>query len=301
MSFEFLKKNKTDRRFHIFSLLIAIVAIMEGCHQSGDIKSAATNQMLCEQNAQDIFQKYPRNSILIIGRVDLSHNTPTEILEEVKDTVILQLLCESSSIRFSEIEKASIFYNSNEQEFEIYWPEQDDVFNVSGKIGDYIKSRFEGHTPEYTFASMKTKYKTQSVSDPNLKKLLKERPELPASWLKKTDWKEESWQDASGDSYRSCSYMLVDGDIAWFYTLTYSANGTFKCLTEEKSDAKEYDPKYKAMINEVNRRVGEEMKRKGIKGLGSCHTFWELKKEHLKDKGIDWKSPSELNPETMYD
>ena len=45
-----------------------------------------------------------------------------------------------------------------------------------------------------------------------------------------------------------------------------------------------------------------KMKRAGDYGqFGSCHTFWHLKKEKLKVKGINWRSPSELNPNTCFD
>ena len=37
-------------------------------------------------------------------------------------------------------------------------------------------------------------------------------------------------------------------------------------------------------------------------GIGSVHNRWNLKKEYLKNKhGIDWKTPAEMNPGTMFD
>jgi hypothetical protein len=48
--------------------------------------------------------------------------------------------------------------------------------------------------------------------------------------------------------------------------------------------------------------VHAEMKRKGSFGkFGSVHEFWGLKQEKLKAKGIKWRSPAELNPNTNYD
>jgi hypothetical protein len=36
--------------------------------------------------------------------------------------------------------------------------------------------------------------------------------------------------------------------------------------------------------------------------LGSCHSFWAMRKHILKEKyGITWYSPSELNPDIKYD
>ena len=38
------------------------------------------------------------------------------------------------------------------------------------------------------------------------------------------------------------------------------------------------------------------------KQIGYCHLFWEKKRKILKDRyGIEWRSPSELNPETDFD
>ena len=37
-------------------------------------------------------------------------------------------------------------------------------------------------------------------------------------------------------------------------------------------------------------------------GLGFCHVVWRVQKKILKSEyGIDWKSPSDLDPGTMFD
>lgn len=37
-------------------------------------------------------------------------------------------------------------------------------------------------------------------------------------------------------------------------------------------------------------------------GLGFCHAVWDIKKRLLKEKyDINWKSPSDLNPEINFD
>lgn len=35
------------------------------------------------------------------------------------------------------------------------------------------------------------------------------------------------------------------------------------------------------------------------KGLGYCHLFWTRKKELLRERGYDWKSPAELEKNTL--
>jgi len=56
------------------------------------------------------------------------------------------------------------------------------------------------------------------------------------------------------------------------------------------------------MIKDVEDEVDGEMKRNGSFGrFGSVHTFWRLKKVKLKARGVEWWSPSELNPNAIYD
>jgi len=38
------------------------------------------------------------------------------------------------------------------------------------------------------------------------------------------------------------------------------------------------------------------------RGLGFCHTYWQIQKEILKkDYGIKWRTPKELNPHCQFD
>lgn len=51
---------------------------------------------------------------------------------------------------------------------------------------------------------------------------------------------------------------------------------------------------------EVERQIEKE--HAGIpKGAGYCHMFWKRKKELLKERGYDWKSPVEQNRHILYD
>jgi hypothetical protein len=101
---------------------------------------------------------------------------------------------------------------------------------------------------------------------------------------------------------RWVSYVLVDGEIAWSYMLNFNADGSLRDVSQRKNDAKEFDPKYAEVITKVNDEAHAEMKAEGTFGqFGSVHTFWSLKKENLKTKGIEWRSPSELNPNACFD
>jgi hypothetical protein len=68
-----------------------------------------------------------------------------------------------------------------------------------------------------------------------------------------------------------------------------------------KHDKKEDNPKYKEIMEAVNKEAEEECK--AIMGkMGFCHAFWGAKKRILKEKyNIKWKSPAELNRNVKFD
>ncbi|NMA83893.1 MAG: hypothetical protein GX962_08525 [Epulopiscium sp.] len=47
-------------------------------------------------------------------------------------------------------------------------------------------------------------------------------------------------------------------------------------------------------------KIGKELDEMGMR-MGSCHIYWARKKKLLKSVGIDWKSPSEMNPDIRFD
>jgi hypothetical protein len=101
---------------------------------------------------------------------------------------------------------------------------------------------------------------------------------------------------------RWTSYTLTDGEVAWRYVITFNADAGLRDINCERMDAKELDPKYTDIIKAVEVEVEAEMEKQGIHGrFGSVHTFWGLKKEKLKARGIEWLSPSELNRNVCYD
>ncbi len=70
--------------------------------------------------------------------------------------------------------------------------------------------------------------------------------------------------------------------------------------TTLKHDPIEDDPKYRKIIEKVNKQAEKETK--DSKGrMGHCHAFWGAKQRILAKKGIDWKSPAELNLRCKFD
>ncbi len=160
--------------------------------------------------------------------------------------------------------------------------------------------------------------------DPNdLRILLKEYPDIPVKKLRKV-WEltdsnagvTDYWipysrpyiSDANsgykiqwGPYGGPISYYLIDGDIAWTYIFLTDPNLLEPQVRSEKVDAKEFDPKYRKIIKDAEIEAALKMQEKRVRELGSIHSFWIWKREYLKQKGIDWKSPMDLNKNTWYD
>ena len=59
-------------------------------------------------------------------------------------------------------------------------------------------------------------------------------------------------------------------------------------------DAPEYGDIFREVAELVSQRYPE-------RHMGQCHAEWRLKKSLLKERGVSWLSPSDLNPFNRYD
>ena len=74
----------------------------------------------------------------------------------------------------------------------------------------------------------------------------------------------------------------------------------------DENDPVEQTADYRAIIAEAENTIKSELSRRGFptkaEFVGWCHIYWGIKKEVLlRDYGIVWKSPAELNPQVRYD
>jgi hypothetical protein len=196
------------------------------------------------------------------------------------------------------------------------------------RLGGYVLSRMDGHTRTCLLTAITNRQPVSSVSDRDLLIVITNYPMLPPAWFRKVDsgtttnkagrvasrsvtltvvdgrqsWHTNAHIPKKDELYRWTSYILVDGDVGWRYTLRLWGESSFDRIDASKFDAKEVDPKFEALIKSVDSEVEAEMKQSGTFGrLGSINTYWLLKKEKLKARGVDWHSPSELNRGTIYD
>lgn len=67
-----------------------------------------------------------------------------------------------------------------------------------------------------------------------------------------------------------------------------------------KTDPVQASEKWEEVIYEVEKEVEEELK-DDPRGMGFCHAYWSAKRAALARRGIEWKSPSAMNPKVMFD
>jgi len=68
-----------------------------------------------------------------------------------------------------------------------------------------------------------------------------------------------------------------------------------------RHDAVELNSAHKEVFDSIDQEVTEMLANKQ-KGIGFVHTFWRTKQTTLKNKyQIDWRPPSELNPNISFD
>ena len=67
-----------------------------------------------------------------------------------------------------------------------------------------------------------------------------------------------------------------------------------------KVDPVQATKKWEDVINEVEKEVDEELKYEP-RGMGFCFSYWSAKRTALARRGIEWRSPSAMNPRVMFD
>jgi hypothetical protein len=74
-------------------------------------------------------------------------------------------------------------------------------------------------------------------------------------------------------------------------------------LKDIMQDPLEKYPRYAPIIQAAEEQADQELRDHPLRGgIGYCHIFWKRKKAILKETyRLDWKSPKELNPGTMFD
>ena len=67
-----------------------------------------------------------------------------------------------------------------------------------------------------------------------------------------------------------------------------------------KVDPVQATPEWEQVIYEVEQELDEQLKDEP-RGMGFCHSYWSAKRAALARRGIEWRSPSAMNPRVMFD
>ena len=67
-----------------------------------------------------------------------------------------------------------------------------------------------------------------------------------------------------------------------------------------KVDPVQAVPEWEEVIYEVEKEIDEQLKDEP-RCMGFCHSYWSAKRAALARRGIEWRSPSAMNPRVMFD
>lgn len=67
-----------------------------------------------------------------------------------------------------------------------------------------------------------------------------------------------------------------------------------------KADPIEWSEEFEKVIDEVERELYEYFKEEE-RMMGFCFGFWSQKKSLLAERGIEWRTPAEMNPRVLFD
>ena len=262
--------------------------------------------------------------------LNLAQNDGESIRRELLDPDLLRLVAKFGGLSATDIATIRILpAKDGDSVWRVRLGKSTKAFDVLQKLlTAYGQARRDGHTSAFLRVALANRVDPSAVSDSDLRVFAANRPMIPLSWLVKAETgtvvcetgqvsqqtpagmvengkRQEGKAGGIPKKNELCRWVLftvVDGEVAWRYNMQYKANGSLDSIYEDKCDAKELDDRYQAAIKEVDQQVELEMKKEGKSGqLGACHTFWQLKKERLKAKGIEWRSPADLSPFVIFD
>lgn len=122
-------------------------------------------------------------------------------------------------------------------------------------------------------------------------------------------WRFDSWCQIGECHYSN--QRRQQAKLAFKQALKYAAKAnkdTEDCecrLKQLEQPMLRYDPvedsrKYLEVIDEVEKRLYNELKDEP-RHMGFCFRYWSAKRTILKEYGIDWSTPSMMNPKVHFD
>ncbi|MCL1922002.1 MAG: hypothetical protein FWG50_13180 [Kiritimatiellaeota bacterium] len=248
-------------------------------------------------------------------RVELPHNSPKAIRDELFDDATVRNIGKAVGVSDGCLSAVRLHLDVEEEKdsrdpyFSLYWlPVHDDeAHTLLNALDAYVTARSDGHTQAFMQAAITNSTPLAEVKDAGIRAILKEYPLTPVPLLRKirsVDFNHTATIGGKQVFIKSlATYGLVDGEIGWRWVVDFDEQGDVVGFVScSRYDAKEDDEKYAEVFKQVSAEVKAQMKKDGSAGtLGSIHTYLRLKKEKLAKRGILWRSPSELNPDSRFD
>ena len=89
---------------------------------------------------------------------------------------------------------------------------------------------------------------------------------------------------------------MIVSDPEWEYAIQ-CWNGLGGML---KVDPVQATSEWEDVIYDVEKELDEQLKDEP-RGMGFCFSYWSAKRAALARRGIEWRSPSAMNPRVMFD
>jgi len=180
------------------------------------------------------------------------------------------------------------------------------------KIGDrverYVKTRWEGHTPEYALESLLEPARSKTRPPSPRASILWANSDIPAVRLVAVTNNVEIVQVPADRLYRpgvvarpgemvdltvtNHSFKVIDGPLTWHYVSR--GNGT--SWTERETDSQEDDPEKAEAFRQTRLEVQALIEARGSKGFGTLFHDAEMARILREKHGIEWKSSGQLWP-----
>ena len=191
-------------------------------------------------------------------------------------------------------------------------------------VTEYICRRREGHSPAFMLTSLTNRLSNDSNRDPAIAAIQQAFPVLRGSTLKRFSFSKFTdipsvgnyWsiRPAFDDSLTlpkfstntltgkavvtQYAYVLVDGEVAWIYGVEKSTNGKLVCQYLGREDSKSYNPRYSELMERVNRDTREVISKSlQVAAAEEISQFQSVKQMKLREHGVPWRTPQELNPD----
>lgn len=241
------------------------------------------------------------------------HTTFADILGPLRNEVegeingkVIFLLCNQANVPPQAIRPR---YMITEDGQELRWSQSslnhEQMTEINYRLYWYIGARFEGHSSEYAEAGLR-EFQWRKVTPTSTERelVLFAYPDLPESWLHTTT-----------NSCGLLSYQVIDNGLLWdYFPVAYKDLVAMEIISNSpghdvrwwfnptRHDAQEYDAALRPQFEAAEAEAQGILEAKGIQGMGTCHAYWDELERILSEKySIKWRSPSLLNPDTMYD